>query len=61
MFTPDISIPALNAMRDRYGFCDAFNPTTGWVDSDVLGIDTGIILLSAENLRTGMALVHAQS
>jgi hypothetical protein len=61
MFTPDISIPALTTMRERhggrvwgrYGFCDAFNPTAGWVDSDVLGIDTGIILLSAENLSTG--------
>ena len=36
----------------RYGFVDAFNPTTGWKDSDVLGIDLGITLLSAENLRT---------
>jgi hypothetical protein len=61
MFTPDISVPALTAMRERfgdrvwgrYGFCDAFNPTTGWVDSDVIGIDTGIVLLSAENLHTG--------
>jgi hypothetical protein len=61
MFTPDISLPALRAMResfgkriyDRYGFTDAFNPQTGWVDSEVIGINIGIILLSAENLRTG--------
>jgi hypothetical protein len=60
MFTPDISLPALRAMRDqfgslvydRYGFVDAFNPTTGWVDTDVIGIDLGITLLSAENART---------
>jgi len=37
----------------RYGFVDAFNPNSGWVDSDVIGIDVGIILLSAENMRTG--------
>jgi hypothetical protein len=60
MLTPDICLPALRAMRerfgavayDRYGFADAFNPTTGWVDSDVIGIDVGITLLSAENLRS---------
>jgi hypothetical protein len=37
----------------RYGFVDAFNPTTGWTNPDVIGIDVGITLLSAENLRTG--------
>ena len=36
-----------------YGFVDAFNPNTGWVDSDAIGINVGIILLSAENMRTG--------
>ena len=36
----------------RYGFADAFHPATGWVDPEVLGIDQGIILLSAENLRS---------
>jgi hypothetical protein len=59
MFTPDISLPALRTMREkfggrvygRYGFVDAFNPNTGWVDTDVIGIDQGISLLSAENLR----------
>jgi hypothetical protein len=61
MFTPDISIQALRTMQERfgkgiynrYGFADAFNPNTGWVNPDVIGIDIGIILLSAENLRTG--------
>ena len=60
-FTPDISLPALRAMLEqfgeriygRYGFVDAFNPTTNWVGPDVVGINTGPILLSAENLRTG--------
>jgi hypothetical protein len=61
MFAPDICIPALQAMKERfgdkiygrYGFTDAFHPTNGWVSPDVLGLDTGITLLSAENLRSG--------
>ncbi len=61
MFTPEISLPALREMREkfgdkiylRYGFVDAFNPNTDWVDADVIGIDVGVTLLSAENLRTG--------
>jgi hypothetical protein len=38
----------------RYGFADAFNPLTGWVNPDVIGIDVGITVLMAENLRSGM-------
>ena len=61
MFDRDLCSAVLRAMKDRfgdriwtrYGFVDAFNPTTGWVDADVLGIDQGISLLSAENARTG--------
>jgi hypothetical protein len=61
MFTPDIALPALREMHrkfgkriyGRYGFADAFHPTSGWVNPDVIGIDLGITLLSAENLRTG--------
>lgn len=60
MFAPDICLPALRAMLMQfgkkvygpYGFADAFNPTTGWVSRYVIGIDVGITLLSAENLRT---------
>ena len=37
----------------RYGFVDAFNPLTGWVDADVIGIDLGISMLMAENARSG--------
>ena len=37
----------------RYSFVDAFNPETGWVNPDVIGIDLGISLLQAENARTG--------
>src|SRR3979490_278993 len=36
----------------RYGFVDAFNPLKKWYDTDIVGIDTGIIMLMAENLRT---------
>jgi len=61
MFTPDISIPALQAIREkygdrvygRYGFIDGYNPTFKWFDGDVVGIDLGVTLLSAENLLTG--------
>lgn len=38
----------------RYGFADAFNPQTGWIARDVIGIDLGISLLMAENVRTGL-------
>jgi len=37
----------------KYSFLDAFNPLTGWYDTDVLGIDLGITMLMAENHRTG--------
>ena len=61
MFTPDLSTRALETMHSRYGakiygrygFVDAFNPKTNWTDTDVIGINAGIILLSAENMRTG--------
>ncbi|MCI0745304.1 MAG: hypothetical protein L0Y58_07855 [Verrucomicrobia subdivision 3 bacterium] len=36
----------------RYGFIDAFNPQTGWHAPDVIGIDVGISMLMAENLRS---------
>ena len=61
MFTPEICVPALRSMYDRfgqkaygrYGFVDAFHPTNGWVNGDYVGIDVGITLLAAENLRSG--------
>ncbi len=61
MFAPNITLPVVREMRrrfgdriyGRYGFADAFHPTDGWVNPDVIGIDLGITLLSAENLRTG--------
>ncbi len=61
MFTPELAVRALRMMREkygdkiygRYGFVDAFNPNNGWINRDVIGINQGIILLSAENARTG--------
>jgi hypothetical protein len=61
MFCPELCLPALRAMEarfgpkiyGRYGLADAFNPTTGWVSENVLGLDLGITFLAAENLRTG--------
>ena len=38
---------------NRYGFVDAFHPLNGWTSPDVIGIDLGITLLSAEDARTG--------
>jgi hypothetical protein len=42
------------ALWGRYGFSDAFNPQTGWVAPDVIGINVGITLVMAENLRSGL-------
>lgn len=61
-FTPDISLSALRTMKEkygsrvfgRYGFTDAFNPNNGWVDTDVIGLDQGITLLGAQNLKDGL-------
>jgi hypothetical protein len=59
-FSPAATMRVLKTIRSRYpaawtqyGFVNAFNPLKNWYDSDVIGIDTGIILLMAENLRTG--------
>jgi len=37
----------------RYGFVDAFLPKANWFAQDILGIDQGISVLMAENVRTG--------
>jgi hypothetical protein len=66
-FAPEICIPTLKAMAERYGpalwrsygFADAFNPTfvtahtpAGWFDKDYIGIDQGPIVLMIENARS---------
>jgi hypothetical protein len=59
-FLPSETMRVLQTIHDhypkawcRYGFVDAFNPLTDWYDADVIGIDTGITMLMAENARTG--------
>ena len=37
----------------RYGFVNAFNPLKNWYDTDVIGIDTGVTMVMAENARSG--------
>jgi hypothetical protein len=59
-FLPEAAMRVLRAIKDRYGtntwtqygFVDAFNPLTNWYDTDVVGIDTGITMIMAENART---------
>jgi hypothetical protein len=58
-FQPAATMRVLKNIRSRYpqawsryGFVDAFNPLTKWYDQDIVGIDTGITMLMAENVRT---------
>lgn len=61
-FAPAETLAVLHHLRDaygdriwsRYGFVDAFNPHNNWVNPDVIGIDVGISVVQAENLRTGL-------
>ena len=64
-FLPAATMRVLRTIHDhypkawcRYGFVDAFNPLTGWYDTDVIGIDTGITMLMAENCAYGVCLGH---
>ena len=59
-FLPAETMRVLHTIREhypkawcRYGFVDAFNPLTDWYDADVVGIDTGILMIMAENARSG--------
>lgn len=60
-FLPAATLRVLKNMKNRYGnqcwshygFVNAFNPLKNWYDADVIGIDTGITLTMAENLRSG--------
>jgi len=60
-FLPDAAMRVLRTIKARYagawsnyGFVNAFNPLKNWYDTDVIGIDTGITMVMAENLRTGL-------
>ena len=60
VFLPEACTRVLETMLERYpkmvwtryGFVDAFLPQAEWSSPDVLGIDLGIMLLMAENLRS---------
>jgi hypothetical protein len=60
-FMPEATLRVLRNIKNRYGgrtwtrygFVNAFNPLTNWYDTDVIGIDTGVTMVMAENLRTG--------
>ena len=62
VFLPQDCLRVLRSMRlrwdkqawGRYGFADAFHPAADWYDRDVIGIDQGISVLMAENLRSGL-------
>ncbi len=63
LFLPDVSHAALQNLWDlpnrskfwgRYGFSDALNLDKQWCDTDVLGIDLGMMLLALENRRSGL-------
>ena len=67
-FAPEICIPALKNMYDKYGdkglwdkygLKDAFNPTVDWIDKDYLGLDEGPIVIMIENYRTGLVWKYA--
>lgn len=61
-FVPGECLAVLRTMRarwgrqawGRYGFVDAFHPVANWYDTDVIGIDQGISVMMAENLRSGL-------
>ncbi|PWU09006.1 MAG: hypothetical protein C5B51_06790 [Terriglobia bacterium] len=60
VFLPQICGAVLQKMYDdygnkiwtKYGFRDAFHPKDKWYSRYILGIDQGIILLMAENMRS---------
>ncbi len=59
-FLPQPTMRVLRTIRKsypaawcKYGFVDAFNPLKRWYDDSVVGINTGITMLMAENARTG--------
>jgi len=61
-YTPTESMNALRffyyTLGDRlwkqYGFIDAFDPATGWYDTDFLAIDQGPEIVMIENYRSGL-------
>lgn len=62
LFTPKMSDAALlnlwqkhgPQLWGRYGFSNAFNVDKNWYDTDVIGIDLGMMLLAVENVHSGL-------
>jgi hypothetical protein len=59
-FLPELCGTVIQNMYERYGqawskfgFVDAFHPKEKWYSRYVIGIDAGIMLLMAENMRGG--------
>src|SRR5215469_11469279 len=69
MLTPEICLPDLHAMKERFGgkiwgpysFADAFNPLSGWVANDTLGRRNRAAERRKPKRRVSMALVHGES
>jgi hypothetical protein len=65
-FVPEIARRSVVSLYDdyrskiwgRYGFANAFNVDKDWYDPDVIGIDLGMMLLAAENARSGLLWKH---
>ncbi len=62
MFMPEIAGRSLEDLYlgyrahawGKYGFVNAINPARNWFDTDVIGIDLGMMLLAIENHRSGL-------
>jgi hypothetical protein len=62
VYTPKQSLAAIRHFQTvldgrvlgPFGFYDAFQPSTGWVDHDYLAIDQGPIVVMIENFRSGL-------
>jgi len=69
LFTPELSIASAKSMYSNYGekiwgdfgFSNAFNVDQDWYDTDVIGIDLGMVLLNIENASTGLIWKLLQS
>ncbi|MFH8039243.1 MAG: glucoamylase family protein, partial [Candidatus Aenigmatarchaeota archaeon] len=66
IFLPEVCISSLKIIYDtlkdkvycEYGFVNGFNLEYNWFSRECLGIDTGVILLSIENYRSGFVWKH---
>lgn len=69
VFLPKMCGTVLTTMMERYGpkvwckygFVDAFHPKEDWYSPDVIGIDLGIMMLMAENVRSAAVWTSVMS